>query len=55
MAADQGAEPLALQLDHGSELALLELSLLEAGVPVLSLPSFFTKAQRRHAMEASGA
>nr|WP_166179855.1 AMP-binding protein [Altererythrobacter segetis] len=50
-----GEGPVALQLDHGVETALLELACLEAGVPVLSLPLFFTDSQRRHALAESGA
>ncbi len=49
------AAAVALELDHGSEAALLELALLEAGIPILSLPSFFSESQRRHAIAASGA
>lgn len=47
--------PVALRLDHGLAEALLELALLEAGIPVLSLPSFFTAEQSRHAFTACGA
>ncbi len=46
---------VALELDHGSDEVLLELALLAAEIPALSLPSFFTSAQRRHALAASGA
>jgi acyl-CoA synthetase (AMP-forming)/AMP-acid ligase II/pyrroloquinoline quinone (PQQ) biosynthesis protein C len=49
-----GGGPVGLQLDHGAKEALLELALLESGRPVLSLPRFFTDAQRGHALEASG-
>lgn len=47
--------PVALKLDNGFEAALRELALLEAGVPVLSLPGFFTDAQARHAITECGA
>lgn len=47
--------PVALRLDHGIELALAELALLEAGIPVLSLPLFFTEEQAAHAVTACGA
>lgn len=47
--------PYLLRLDHGVEEAVAELALLEAGVPVLSLPAFFTDEQTRHAMLVSGA
>ncbi len=47
--------PVALQLDYGREEAILELALLEAGIPVLSLPAFFTEGQTAHALAAAGA
>jgi pyrroloquinoline quinone (PQQ) biosynthesis protein C len=53
--AQESARPVALELDFGIEAALLEVALLEAGIPVLSLPSFFGKDQRRYALQASGA
>ncbi|WP_395336666.1 AMP-binding protein [Novosphingobium sp. BL-8H] len=40
--------------DHGVDMAVLELALLEAGVPVLSLPTFFTQDQIDHALSACG-
>lgn len=54
LAAEVGGGPVALQGDHAAEEALLELAMLESGIPVLSLPAFFTAAQRQHAIEASG-
>jgi len=50
-----GGQPVAVKMDHGISAALLELALMEAGIPVLSLPNFFTPAQQRHALEAAGA
>lgn len=47
--------PFLLRLDHGVEAAVTELALLEAGIPVLSLPNFFTEEQARHAILSSGA
>ncbi|MCB2047003.1 MAG: AMP-binding protein [Novosphingobium sp.] len=47
--------PVALRLDHSPETVVLELALLEAGVPVLSLPSFFTEGQSDHALSVCGA
>ncbi len=47
--------PVALQLDHGSDEAIIELAALEAGIPVLSLPAFFTPEQTDHAIAESGA
>lgn len=46
--------PWVLTGDHGIEMAVLELALLEAGVPVLSLPEFFTESQTDHALSACG-
>lgn len=51
-AADQ---PQVVQLDHGIEEAVREIALLEAGIPVLSLPAFFTPAQIAQAISACGA
>jgi len=47
-------EAVALQCDHGAATTVLELALLEAGLPVLSLPRFFTTEQTRGALTASG-
>ncbi len=49
------ARPVALQLDHGPDLAILELALIEARIPALSVPAFFTQSQRDHALAACGA
>lgn len=47
--------PVALQRDHSLPAVLWELALLDAGIPLLSLPGFYTKAQTKHALAASGA
>lgn len=47
--------PVALQVDHGAEEAVFELALLEAGLPLLSLPAFFTAHQVEHAITSCGA
>jgi len=47
--------PVALQRDHGPATAILELALLHARLPVLSLPSFFTRDQSQHALALCGA
>ncbi|MFM7348084.1 MAG: AMP-binding protein [Erythrobacter sp.] len=47
-------EAIALQRDHGAATTVLELALLEAGLPVLSLPRFFTPEQTRGALAVSG-
>jgi acyl-CoA synthetase (AMP-forming)/AMP-acid ligase II/pyrroloquinoline quinone (PQQ) biosynthesis protein C len=47
-------QTVALQLDHGAAATVLELALLDSGLPVLSLPRFFTADQTRKAMTASG-
>mgnify|MGYP001025101357 CR=1 FL=1 len=51
----QPGVPVALQRDHGRESAELELALLAAAIPVLSLPGFFTADQSRHATGLCGA
>ncbi|WP_067734995.1 AMP-binding protein [Novosphingobium naphthalenivorans] len=53
--AEDPGQPHVLCLDHGAEAAIAELALLEARIPVLSLPSFFTREQVQHAVAASGA
>jgi acyl-CoA synthetase (AMP-forming)/AMP-acid ligase II/pyrroloquinoline quinone (PQQ) biosynthesis protein C len=47
--------PVVMQRDHGIPTAIDELAMLEAGIPVLSLPAFFTKDQARHAISLCGA
>lgn len=47
--------PVAVRMDHGVDEILCELALMEAGVPVLSLPRFFTAAQTQYAIETCGA
>lgn len=47
--------PHVLKLDHGIDEVVLELALIEAGIPVLSVPAFFTQAQASHAVSACGA
>jgi acyl-CoA synthetase (AMP-forming)/AMP-acid ligase II/pyrroloquinoline quinone (PQQ) biosynthesis protein C len=48
-------QPVAVRLDHGSALALLDLGLMVAGIPQLSLPAFFTDDQTLTAITSSGA
>jgi long-subunit acyl-CoA synthetase (AMP-forming) len=47
--------PVALLADRSIELCVMDLALMEGGVPVLSLPLFFTASQRGHALAQSGA
>lgn len=47
--------PVALLADRGIAQCVADLALMECGVPVLSLPLFFTAAQRAHALAQSGA
>lgn len=47
--------PVVMQCDHSTQAQLLELALLEAGLPVLSLPAFFTAEQKLHAITSCGA
>jgi acyl-CoA synthetase (AMP-forming)/AMP-acid ligase II/pyrroloquinoline quinone (PQQ) biosynthesis protein C len=55
LGAWEPGRPAALAMDHGSEEVLTELALLEAGIPVLSLPTFFTQQQADHAISSCGA
>ena len=48
-AANDPDIPVALRLDHGREAVVTELALMMAGIPVLSLPPFFTAEQITHA------
>jgi len=54
-AGNEAGRPVALALDHGVDEALLELAALAAGLPVLSIPGFFTAEQRLHALASCGA
>lgn len=50
-----GGRPIALDFDHGIDQAIMELAALDAGVPLLSLPKFFTPQQAEHAIAACSA
>ncbi|MDE8653917.1 AMP-binding protein [Novosphingobium album (ex Liu et al. 2023)] len=52
---ESAGTPVVIRMDHGLASAVLELALLHAGIPVLSLPAFFTPEQCHHAMMVSGA
>ncbi|QSR20393.1 AMP-binding protein [Novosphingobium sp. KA1] len=54
LAAEPPARAYVIRGDHGADMAVLELALLEAGIPVLSLPRFFTEAQADHALSVCG-
>ncbi|MEO6185726.1 MAG: AMP-binding protein, partial [Steroidobacteraceae bacterium] len=47
--------PVAIQADQGIAHCVTDLALMEAAIPVLALPTFFSAAQRRHALAESGA
>lgn len=47
--------PVALVADQGLSWCVADLALLEAGVPCLPLPSFFTRDQTAHALRHCGA
>ncbi len=49
------ARPVALRIDHGASETLLDLALLEAGVPTIALPPFFTDDQIERALADAGA
>lgn len=50
-----GSRTVALLADNGIEWALTDLAALAAGVTLVPIPPWFTPAQRRHVIEASGA
>lgn len=54
LAPYRSARPLALDLDHGVAACAAELAALELAIPILSLPRFFTIAQRQHALRSCG-
>ena len=47
--------PVALSADQGLSWCVADLALLEAGIPCLPLPAFFTPDQTAHALRHSGA
>ncbi|SKA10624.1 Long-chain acyl-CoA synthetase (AMP-forming) [Enhydrobacter aerosaccus] len=47
--------PVALCLENSIAWVLLDLALLQAGRPVIPLPTFLTASQRAHALEETGA
>ena len=47
--------PVGLALEHSTASALLMAALLEAGIPTVPLPPYFTDAQRRAALDHAGA
>jgi len=51
----RAGRPVALRMDHGVHEAVAEIAALAAGLPVLSLPRFFTDEQVEHALAESGA
>lgn len=53
--SNEPGRPIALRMDHGEAEAVIELAALEAGLPVLSLPAFFTAEQQQHAIRTCGA
>lgn len=44
----------ALDMQDGIDWVIADLACMEAHIPVVPLPSFFTQAQREHAMHAAG-
>jgi hypothetical protein len=47
------AQPVAVRLNQGLKLTLLDLALLEAGIPQLALPRFLPTLQVNHALSAN--
>lgn len=52
---DEGIKVVALALDNGVEAMLWDLATLFEGLTCLTLPPFFTPAQRKHCLEQSQA
>jgi pyrroloquinoline quinone (PQQ) biosynthesis protein C len=51
----RGIAPVAMAFDHGIASCVADIALLEAGIPALPLPGFFTADQKSHALRQSGA
>jgi len=49
------ARPHVMRAEQGIDMAIEEIALLEAGIPVLSLPRFFTPEQALHAISVADA
>ena len=49
------ARPVGLCFDHGIGETLIDLAFMAAGIPTLTLPSFFTEAQATQALAAASA
>ncbi|HAA41812.1 MAG TPA: long-chain acyl-CoA synthetase, partial [Pseudomonas sp.] len=52
---DEGVKVVALALDNGVEAMLWDLAVLFEGLTCLTLPPFFSPAQRAHCLEQSHA
>ena len=50
-----GERPVGLLLDHSTASAILLVAFLEAGVPIVPLPPYFSKAQVHAALDHAGA
>ncbi len=48
------SRPVALRADYSVARCLLELILLDRGIPVIAIPAFFTDAQVEQTLEAAG-
>jgi len=51
----QLSNPVGLLLDHSTASAILLLAFMEAGVPVIPLPPYFSETQRTAALDQAGA
>ncbi|WP_221795720.1 AMP-binding protein [Aquisediminimonas sediminicola] len=49
------SRPVATRFDHGMAHCIIDLALIEAAIPAIPLPAFFTPAQCEHALVNSGA
>ena len=48
------SRPIAVRVDHGVAETLLDLALIEAGIPTIPLPPFFTPAQTDQVLAVAG-
>ncbi len=48
------SRPVAVRTDHSVGRCLLDLALIEAGIPTVAIPAFFTAEQTASALDAAG-
>ncbi len=50
----QNAQVVGLALDNGPEWVLFDLASIQAGIPCVPLPGFFSESQKHHILEKAG-